>query len=121
MEHNRNCDTPNRSNVMNRMDTKPNMDTQSSYPSQDRMRVKLPPQYFGLEAQPCANSNCAFYGTLEFDFFCSKCYNAKLQHNKDDKKSPIASKVETLITNDTILPEVTRQQRSINNTEAQSR
>ena len=121
MEHNRNFDSPNRSDVINHMDV-PNIDTQSSHLSQDQMRVKLPPQNSSREAQPCANSNCGFYGTLELDFFCSKCYNAKLQHHREDKKSPIASKVENLIGNDTtILPEVTRQQRSITNTAAQSR
>ena len=50
----------------------------------DVMRVKLPPASApssGVDARPCRNASCEFYGTSEFSFFCSKCYSKMKKSN----------------------------------------
>ena len=96
------------------------------YPSHDQMRVKLPPQSASTSsARPCANTTCGFYGTTEFDFFCSKCYNANLQkqNNKvQERRSPVRSKPEDVNSNNnSVLPDLTRQQHPMSSKVAQGR
>ena len=122
MENGRKYDNLKRSNIIHHMD-EPNRGTPKQFPSHEQMRVQLPPQNPGTAAaRPCVNAQCGFYGTLEFDFFCSKCYHSNLQQNKANEKSPIRPKGEEQNSNDnSIVPEVTRQQHSMSNTIAQGR
>ena len=87
------------------------------------MRVKLPPQSVNTSARPCANSNCEFYGTIEFDFFCSKCFNANTHQQKArERTSPLRSKPEDLTdNNNSVVPQLTRQQHPIPGKVAQGR
>ena len=87
------------------------------------MRVKLPPQNTSTSARPCANTNCEFYGTIEFDFFCSKCKNSNnLKQNRSERSSPHRSKPEDLTdNNNSVLPQLTRQQHPLSGKVAQGR
>ena len=112
----------NQLNVLNNVeDSVKNAPNQ--YPSHDQMRVKLPPQIVNTSARPCANTNCEFYGTIEFDFFCSKCYNANTKSLKEsERKSPLRSKPEDLNDiNNSGLPQLTRQQQPLSSKVAQGR
>ena len=96
------------------------------HPSHDQMRVKLPPQSASTSsARPCANATCGFYGTIEFDFFCSKCYNENLQQQDNkvhERKSPVRSKPEDVNSNNSsVLPDLTRQQHPMSSKVAQGR
>ena len=71
------------------------------------MRVKLPPQKpreVGNFAatRPCVNSNCQFYGTLELDYHCSKCYNARLPPQQKGNQRNAPSNVKDYIENETL-------------------
>ena len=95
----------------------------NQYPSHDQMRVKLPPQNTSTSTRPCANSNCEFYGTIEFNYLCSKCYNANTQKQKGGgRRSPLRSKPEDISDNDNlVLPQLTRQQQPLSGKVAQGR
>ena len=95
----------------------------NQYPSHDQMRVKLPPQNVSTDSRPCANTNCEFYGTVEFDYLCSKCYNANTQkQTRGGRRSPLRSKPEDISDNDNlVLPQLTRQQQPLSGKVAQGR
>ena len=111
------------SNQSNGYDEETAREARTQYPSHDQMRVKLPPQNVNTSARPCANTNCEFYGTIEFDFFCSKCYNANThQQNGRERTSPLRTKPEDLTdNNNSVLPQLTRQQHPLSGKVAQGR